>query len=184
MCCSSYRGRRREPAVVALGKMAYDKYQSHKAEKRAIARGNSPDSNYRHISHETLPEAANGEIMEKTGLAPPSYNELVAQRAIVPPTEPFVYVDSKKVNVANPDDERDGLSDAESFYEVFDGMREPNHDMAAAQADFVQKWKARREVKRAEYETEPPTYESKWERKKAARAARRAERDARGGCCC
>ena len=68
MCCRRNRGVRRAPLVVVLGKMAYDKYQERKAYKAAIARGSSPDPNFRRTDMKELSFQADHEIMEKAGI--------------------------------------------------------------------------------------------------------------------
>ncbi|KAK0790984.1 hypothetical protein LTR91_018590 [Friedmanniomyces endolithicus] len=62
--------------------MAINKYQAHKAMKLAIARGSSPDPNFSRIDFGSLPEHANDEIVEKAGIAPPSYDEVVLSRRV------------------------------------------------------------------------------------------------------
>ncbi|KAK0792110.1 hypothetical protein LTR91_025867 [Friedmanniomyces endolithicus] len=60
--------------------MAISKYQAHKAMKIAIARGSSPDPNFSRIDFGSLPDHANDEIVEKVGISPPSYEEVVPLR--------------------------------------------------------------------------------------------------------
>ncbi|KAK1087558.1 hypothetical protein LTR33_001001 [Friedmanniomyces endolithicus] len=62
--------------------MAINKYQAHKAMKLAIARGSSPDPNFSRIDFGSLPEHANDEIVEKAGIAHPSYDEVVLSRRV------------------------------------------------------------------------------------------------------
>ncbi|TKA32196.1 hypothetical protein B0A54_14960 [Friedmanniomyces endolithicus] len=76
MCCRRREDRR--SAIVALSQMAINKYQAHKAVKLAIARGSSPDPNFSRIDSGSLPDNANDEIVERAGIAPPSYEEVVA----------------------------------------------------------------------------------------------------------
>ncbi|KAK0274442.1 hypothetical protein LTR35_011596 [Friedmanniomyces endolithicus] len=78
MCCR--RRANRQSAIFTLSQMAINKYQEHKAVKLAIARGSSPDPNFSRIDFGSLPEHANDEIVEKVGMSPPSYEEVVLLR--------------------------------------------------------------------------------------------------------
>ncbi len=78
MCCR--RRGNRQSAFVTLSQMAISKYQAHKAMKIAIARGSSPDPNFSRIDFGSLPDHANDEIVEKVGISPPSYEEVVPLR--------------------------------------------------------------------------------------------------------
>ena len=167
MCCR--RRGNRAPILVVLGKKAYDKYQEHKAERQAEVRQLSNDQ--RTIEYGALSYAANGEILEKTGINPPSYNEVViSNRAIMPDEQkPLVNEKAGWVKV-DGEMERDGrfAADEDLFYEVSNGMGRLDIGSAAAQASAVP----------------APVYRSKCEQRRAERNARRAERRARGGCCC
>ena len=118
--------------------MAYDKYQDRKARNLPANRERSP-------SAEILQYEANNEILEKVGISPPSYNDVVVNRTMVP--EPYFDIAEKDVKREHQEGEED-LSDAESFYDVVDGMRYPNAEPAAAQASFVEKWKGRQGARR------------------------------------
>ena len=173
MCCR--RGHRRAPVVVVLGKLAYDKYQERKARNLPANRERSP-------SPEILETQANGEILEKAGLSPPSYNDLVGNHAIVP--EPVVNVNEKAIastkEADGREDDRDDLSDAESFYDVADGMRTPSADFTAAQSAFVKNWKAREDPRvQAASQGGQSTCQDKCRQKKAEKAVRKAEKAAR-----
>ena len=85
MCCRRRRnapnGVRYYPAqlVVVLGKLAYDNYQERKARK--VAAG----AQSLELPGEELGSSpANGVMSEKADINPPTYNELVVNRAIVP----------------------------------------------------------------------------------------------------
>lgn len=165
MCCR--RGPRRQSTVVALGQFAYKKYQERQHQhavtagpSTALARRSSPPP---HV----LEHNANSEILEKAGIAPPSYDDVV--------------IHSPK-NRSKPKDEKDsddsdGLSDAESFFEVnAHGERQSSAEMEAAQADFIREWKLHRGGAVAGEEAPVLT---KWQQKRAEWAIRKAERAAK-----
>ncbi|KAK4574728.1 hypothetical protein LTR86_001569 [Recurvomyces mirabilis] len=167
MCCR--RRRNRVPLLVVLGKKVYDKYQERQAVKQIEGRqlGYGPST----IEQDTLSFAANGEILEKAGINPPSYNTVVINnRAIIsdeqrPPL-------NEKVGWVTVDGERDVDGPAapeDVFYDVSNGMRRLDLGSTASQA-------APMLVKEV--------YRSKCQQRRAERNARRAERRGiRGGCC-
>ncbi|KAK5121736.1 hypothetical protein LTR85_004611 [Meristemomyces frigidus] len=184
MCCR--RRGNRSPVVVTLGRLAYDKYQEHQAEKSAIARSAPPDPNHSRVSQESLPDQANNEILEKAGVSPPTYHDLIVSRAIVPPELSAIPgTKQERVAVAGGSVRRhEELSDDESFYDVSDGVRVPSAQIEAGVSSFVEKWKARKAERQMRWEERKTDCQSKCEGKKAERAARRAEKKARcGGYC-
>ncbi|EMC91519.1 hypothetical protein BAUCODRAFT_38628 [Baudoinia panamericana UAMH 10762] len=168
MCCSRRKGGQSTSALAVLGKKAYEKYREHKAAKQAlaIARGESPDSDYaRNVSVEALPDRANGEALEKAGIAPPSYHDVVANRAVVSAEQkPMVEEKRGWEEKFHPDDFR---GDGEAV-------------VLASGSGVI----ARSYGSIGAGPSGPPAYEGCCARKKRERAERRAARQARGGCCC
>ena len=183
MCCR--RTRRHQPVVVTLGKYAYQKYQEKQAQKQALSvKTASQTPAGVHLSPQTFEDAMRGLTLEKQGIDPPSYNEVMVHRAAVPAL-PQVYLSDEKVadGLKYNDHDDDNLSDAESFYSTHDGERVLKPEMDIQASTFAEKWRARREAKRLQCQQENEACRTRCQEKKAARAARRAERRARDVCC-
>ncbi|KAK3114334.1 hypothetical protein LTR53_007461 [Teratosphaeriaceae sp. CCFEE 6253] len=89
MCCR--RRQQRAPVAVTLGKKVYDKYQEHKAEKRAKAQ--SLSLNATRSCETSMVDAARIDMSEKTEIAPPSYQEAVpAQRTTMSKSQQLAVV--------------------------------------------------------------------------------------------
>ncbi|TKA65617.1 hypothetical protein B0A55_07288 [Friedmanniomyces simplex] len=186
MCCR--RRGNRSPVIVTLSKMAIDKYQDHKAEKRAIARGSSPDPNFSRIDTGSLPDVANNEILEKAGIAPPSYDEvMVSQPAVTPERRR----ESKQGSPEASDEELAGHDDEDSevLQEVSRwlstrsrGQAQGDHEDAAL-SDEASAWLKEQLVQRSLAEGtgvaadagHKEDWRTRWQREKAERAGRRAE---------
>ena len=168
MCCG--RRHRRTPIVVVLGKMAYDKYQDRKARKLSETESVS-DSRERFASPERLQLEANNEILEKAGISPPSYNEVVVNRAEVPSNYIEGVVKDVKSDLAVSREDR-------IFQHVANGMSFSEAGLAEAHGPLCSNCSGSVMVPPVQ-----PVYRSKCEQKKAERAARKAQRKAMGGCC-
>ncbi|KAK3678087.1 hypothetical protein LTR78_002182 [Recurvomyces mirabilis] len=167
MCCR--RRHNRAPLLVVLGKKVYEKYQERQAvkqiERRHICHG--PFT----IEQDSLSFVANREILEKAGINPPSYNEVVINhRAIISDEQrPPLNVKVGWVTVDGEKDVDELAAPEDVFYDVSNGMRQLDLGSTASQA-------APMLVKEV--------YRSKCEQRRAERNARRAERrSVRGGCC-
>jgi len=163
--------------------MVYDRYQKHKAEQRTIASGSSPDPNYNRLSQDALPEHANGEVLEKLGIEPPSYDDVVVNRAIMPPEPHTMHVNEKHqegLKVIDASDSDDS-SDTSSVLSVSKAQEQ------TVQFPFADKWETTKARREARHERKMAKCQAKYERKcakKAEKAAWRAERKARcSGCC-
>ena len=113
-----------------------------------------------------LEQQANGEILEKAGIPPPSYKDVVVNQAMEP--EPHIgyskkpVVDEKHINT--------DLLHTESFHEVADGMQFQD-SLRSAQRSHV--------GAPGQYFAGPNVvYRSKCERKRAEKLARKAEQNA------
>lgn len=171
MCCRN--GPRRQPLAVTLGQYAYGKYQERK-QQRALA-SSVPETATHKLPRRSSPapdvreRQANSEILEKAGIAPPSYEDAVNPTDDLSPRRK----DSGSSSRAGSLDDRDDLSDADSFFEA-DGKE--SVVVGEAQADFVRAWKARRGERVGEGEKVVLT---KWRQRRAERAMAKAEKAAR-----
>lgn len=170
MCCRN--GPRRQPLAITLGQFACRKYQERKQQQKQIEATGAANRLERRASPppHVLEREANGEILEKAGMAPPpSYND-----AVDSPSSPKVSL--KRVS---SDEDEDDLSDAESFFEFdAEGKRQGSSEIAAAQAGFVSRWRANRGGVEMGEGGEKPVL-SKWQQTRAEWAIRKAERAAR-----
>lgn len=144
--------------------MAYDKYQERKARK--VTASGQP---LKLPEPEVRSSLAHGEILEKAPIDPPSYNELIVNRAIVP--EPKVNVDEKAFDWTTAKDVTDDIAksfDEERMYGVANGMNHSNVPMNAQPSrkggchSKCQQKKAEKAARKAE----------KWAAKAAARELR------------
>lgn len=170
MCCRNgpRRYQRRQPLVVALGALAYKKYQDNKAARAIPEQADQPQLQRRSSPPpHVLEREANNEIMEKAGIAPPSYDYAVRNS----PSSPFSLnkdgYEVKRTRSHSSSSGSDDLSDAESLAEL-----------DAAPTDFVSRSRAdRADAEELEFQEEPTL--TKWQQKRADRMARKAEKAAR-----
>ena len=142
--------------LIDLNLQAYDKYQERKA--------NSIES----PSPELLEYQANNEIVEKAGLLPPSYDEVVANRAEIP--------ESKGVSEKEIKGEKnliEDLTESESIREVPNGLRAPYGYDVPVQAHYDGSPASRGCCGR-----QNDAYASRCEQKRAEKMARKAEKQA------
>jgi hypothetical protein len=168
------RATRREPLVITLGTAAYGAYQQHHAKRDAEQKAleEAPADNY--VPKQSLAEAMHGLELEKQGIPPPTYEEVIANRAIIDNEQTVQFSDEES------EDSLDDMTLSQTSGVARTGSRK---DMKAAwklqkrqarEARMVEKAKRRAEKRAARVEW--------WEEKKAARAERIAR--ARGGRCC
>lgn len=146
MCCRRRNNnRRRVPLIIFLGKLAYDKYQSRQANRRALT---ANDALGRSLSptDEKLSLGANAEVLQNAGINPPSYDDVVVvqgrSRDVKRSDDKW---DDLKASELEANEWREDLSDDEEFFDVVaDGRRVPSRELQSAQESFVGKWKGRR----------------------------------------
>jgi hypothetical protein len=142
---------------------AYDKYQERKAKKQIQRVGfeTGPSS-----KPELLEQKANSEILEKAGISPPSYHDVVVNRVDIP-----AYVDVSEKEIKN--DLIEDLTYSESIHDVPDGLRAPNADRGHAQPAYVEA-----PTRSGCCGTHSFGYSSRCEQKRAEKMARKAEKQA------
>ncbi|KAK0933237.1 hypothetical protein LTR48_002323 [Friedmanniomyces endolithicus] len=153
--------------------MAYDKYQEHKAEKRAIAQTSTLRSDASRESSPSVRDTGSGDVSEKADMGPPSYHDAVVARQMSVPGEVEVLVHGKEgwVKVYGEVESMTAVSnDLEVFHEV---LERPGAHVTIAEAADPASLTGHKE-----------DWKSKWQRKKAERAVHRAEARALGGGCC
>ncbi|KAK5696566.1 hypothetical protein LTR97_007869 [Elasticomyces elasticus] len=176
--------------MVVVAKIINDKYQKQQqqAEKRTIASSSSTQSGLSRVHSQSLSDQANEEILAKTGIAPPSYQEVM---------------ETQHYTRQPPADDKQGWSsgeahdkeDADLWEEVSQWLatRHSSHDHESlrekeaaevyhAASDWLEERQSR--LSQASNETVKEDWRTRWQRQKAERAVRRAERRSRGGCCC
>ncbi|KAK0337819.1 hypothetical protein LTR91_010785 [Friedmanniomyces endolithicus] len=156
--------------------MAYDKYQEHKAENRAIAQISTLHSDASRESSSSLRDTAGGDESEKADMGPPSYHDAVVASHMSVPNEPEVLVHGKEgwVEVYGEVESMGvGNGDLEVFHELSERPGSGSARVTIAEAADQAAIAGHRE-----------DWRSKWQRKKAERAVHRAERRALGGGCC
>jgi hypothetical protein len=142
---------------------AYDKYQERKAKKQIQQVGfeTEPSSN-----PELLEQKANSEILEKAGISPPSYRDVVVNRADLP-----AYVDVSEKEIKQ--DLIEDLTYTESIHDVPDGLRGPNAHRGHAQPAYVEA-----PARSGCCGTQSFGFSSRGEQKRAEKLARKAEKQA------
>ncbi|KAK1086303.1 hypothetical protein LTR33_001630 [Friedmanniomyces endolithicus] len=156
--------------------MAYDKYQEHKAEKRATAQISNLHSGSRRESSLSVRDMANGDVAEKTEVEPPSYHDAVVARQMSVPGEAEVLVHGKEGWVKVYGEAKStgvGNGNLEVFHELSERPGSGSARVTIAEAADEAAMAGHKE-----------DWRSKWQRKKAERAVYRAERRALGGRCC
>ncbi|KAK0273531.1 hypothetical protein LTR35_012281 [Friedmanniomyces endolithicus] len=152
--------------------MAYDKYQEHKAEKRAIAQISTLRSDAGRESSLSVRDMANGDVSEKTEVEPPSYHDAVVARQMSVPGEAEVLVHGKEGWVKVYGEAQStgvGNGNLVVFHELSERPGSGSARVTIAEAAD--------EAAMAGHKEE---WRSKWQRKKAERAVHRAERRALG----
>ncbi|KAK4900068.1 hypothetical protein LTR27_002831 [Elasticomyces elasticus] len=179
--------------MVVVAKIINDKYQQQQqAEMRPIA--NRPShSGLSRVDSQSLSDQANEEILAKAGIAPPSYHEVME-------TQHYTGQPSA--------DDKQGWSsggahdkeDADVWEEVSQWLatRRSSHDHESlrekeaaevyqaaevyhAAADWLEERQS--QLSQASSGAVKEDWRTRWQRQKAERAIRRAERRSRGSCC-
>ncbi len=169
MCCNRNRTTR-APLLITLSKSAYSKYQQKQESERASQSLGKPTfrtSINRSPSPSLIEQNANAEILEKSGIPPPSYDDVVPphryQYSGCENRASFEGGEEKEVEENSQDD----LSDTERFLEGVNGWRYERGE-ARARGDLGV-WA-------------PPQmsrHESRSEEKRAVKERRRAEKAGR-----
>ncbi|KAK1817540.1 hypothetical protein LTR12_008065 [Friedmanniomyces endolithicus] len=149
--------------------MAYDKYQEHKAENRAIAQISTLHSDASRESSSSLRDTAGGDESEKADMGPPSYHDAVVASHMSVPNEPEVLVHGKEGWV-------EVYGEVESMG-VGNGALEVFHEVSERPGARVTIAEAADPASNAGHKED---WRSKWQRKKVERAVYRAERRALG----
>jgi hypothetical protein len=116
-----------------------------------------------------LEHQANSEILEKTGIAPPSYDEVVVNRAEIPNS----HADVSEKEVKGEKELIDELTYSESVHDVPDGLQVPNVYRGPAQAAYVEAPARRGCCGRQNY-----GYTSRCEQRRAEKMGRKAGKHA------
>lgn len=170
MCCRNGRQRRHhQPLVLTLGQFAYKKYQERHQQQglpsglmeHGLQRRSSPPP-------EILGRDANEEILEKTGIAPPSYDAVVGGQL------PKSSYDEKR---ATPSSDNGDSDDGSSLLSAEEDKE--SAEIIAASETFVKDWRANRGLVLEEPGPEPEAGLNRWQQRRAERAVRKAERAAR-----
>ena len=145
---------------------AYDKYQERKASKQIQQVGFEQE---RSPSPELLEYQANNEILEKAGISPPSYNDVVVHRVEIPNSSEGL----PKYGATGEKGLIEDLTYSESIDDVPNGLQAPNGYRGPAQSAYVEAPARRGCSARQNYE-----YSSRCEQKRAEKMARKAEKQA------
>lgn len=157
-------------------------YQSHKAETRAFAsvERRSERQNQRSVSQQSLPDQKDGDILKQMGIEPPRYEELVVRRIIVPPApsdHPGYMGVPRREELAG----HEGPSNVDGIGNLPYGSRPVAHGVDVAPSSFLERRRARNLETQVDRDQEAAACETMWERRRAKKAARRAEKETRCG---
>ncbi|KAK5746031.1 hypothetical protein LTR17_001161 [Elasticomyces elasticus] len=167
--------------------MINDKYQQQQQEKRPIASSLSSQSGLSRVDSQSLSDQANEEILAKAGIAPPSYHEVMETPHY--PRQPSA--DDKQGWSSRGAHDKE---DADVWEEVSQWLatRRSSHDQESlrekeaaevyhAASDWLEERQSR--SSQASNEAVKEDWRTRWQRQKAERAVRRAEKRSRGSCC-
>ncbi|KAK5683890.1 hypothetical protein LTS10_003753 [Elasticomyces elasticus] len=175
--------------MVVVAKIINDKYQQQQqqAEMRPIA-SRSSHSGLSRVDSQSLSDQANEEILAKTGIAPPSYHEVMETQHY---TRQVSGNDKQGWSGGGAHDKED----ADVWEEVSQWLatRRSSHDHESlrekeaaevyhAASDWLEERQSR--SNQASSEAVKEDWRTRWQRQKAERAVRRAEKRSRGSSCC